>query len=309
MAAIDFPSNPVNNQEFVVGNTVYTYVSAKNLWKAVISDSGSGGGGGGGGTGSSTFAGLTDTLISSPTSGALLYYNGTAWQNATKTYDQIYKNAARTYAVTTSGNAYVFDGGDTNQNISVTAGDTVAFHLDCNGHPFQLQQNGQNITGDYIVHVSPTGTVSTGADAQGKVDGTLYATPPDNNSETWTYQCSIHGTMKGNIYVKGRNTEPVASISPASNILTVDCSASSVFSVSLDSAVNTVSINNVPTSGTTLTFIITNSASFGITWPPSFQWANGSAPTLTQSGTDIISAISTNGGTSWYAFIAGQAFS
>jgi plastocyanin len=305
MAAIDFPSNPTNNQEFVVGNTVYTYVSAKNLWKAVISDTGSGGGTGG----SSTFAGLTDTLISSPSSGALLYYNGAAWTNTGKTYDQIYKNASRTYAVTTSGNAYVFDGGDTNQNISVTAGDTVAFHLDCNGHPFQLQQNGQNITGDYIVHVSPTGTVSTGADAQGKVDGTLYATPPDNNSETWTYQCSIHGTMQGNILVKGRNTEPVSAISPASNILSVDCSLSSTFAVTLDSAVTTVQITNVPTSGTTLTFLISNSASYGITWPPSFNWANGSAPSLTQSGTDIISAITTDGGTTWFAFVAGQAFS
>jgi hypothetical protein len=44
---------------------------------------------------------------------------------------------------------------------------------------------------------------------------------------------------------------------------------------------------------------ITNGGAHTITWPASVQWAGGTEPTLTSSGTDIVGFVTLDGGTSW----------
>jgi len=52
-----------------------------------------------------------------------------------------------------------------------------------------------------LIHVSTTGVVTTGADAQGKTSGTLYWQLPSNISGDYGYLCSVHGSMIGTITV------------------------------------------------------------------------------------------------------------
>ena len=305
MAAINFPASPADGQEFVAGDILYTYVSAKNLWKAAWSGSTSGGSGG-----SSTFANLTDTFISSLQTGQITYYNGTSWVNATKTIDEIYLNAARTFTVTNSGNAYVFDTfSNNNPDISATAGEIIAFKLDCTGHPFQIQNGGTSWTGTNLIHVDTDGTVSTGSDAQGKTQGTLYFKTKESDGLRWSYQCSIHSGMNGNLLLRGTRNESVQTIDVSSANITLDTSLGNVFNLTMQSDITSLTISNVPSDGSTITLIVDNTAgNYDITWPSSVQWSGGSQPSLTSNGTDVITLITPNGGTVYYAFISGQGF-
>lgn len=90
---------------------------------------------------------------------------------------------------------------------------------------------------------------------------------------------------------------------------TLDLSAGNVFQL-VHSADTTIALSNVPaTSGVATTITIVrkkdnSSTARTITWPSSFKWSSGASPTLTSTAnaTDIITAISKDNGTTWYAF-------
>jgi len=52
------------------------------------------------------------------------------------------------------------------------------------------------------VHVSTTGTVLSGASAQGQSSGTLYWKIPAGINGTYGYLCQSHGGMIGTITIK-----------------------------------------------------------------------------------------------------------
>ena len=72
----------------------------------------------------------------------------------------------------------------------------------------------------------------------------------------------------------------------------------------------TAAFTNPPASGAagSLTLIITNGGAHTITWPSAVKWSSGVAPTLTSSGTDILSFTTIDGGTNWYGFVGGLGF-
>ena len=75
----------------------------------------------------------------------------------------------------------------------------------------------------------------------------------------------------------------------------------------------TVSFSNAPTSGKagTVTLVITNGGAHTVTWPSGLQtvkWPGGVAPTLTSSGTDILTFLTTNAGVTIYGFVGGLNF-
>ena len=101
--------------------------------------------------------------------------------------------------------AYTFDShySGANPTIYAISGTTLAFDLDLiPGHPFELQDNATNALTSNLVHVSPTGTVSTNSAAQGKSSGTLYWRIPESGNGTYVYQCTSHSSMFGSITVK-----------------------------------------------------------------------------------------------------------
>jgi len=53
-----------------------------------------------------------------------------------------------------------------------------------------------------------------------------------------------------------------------------------------------------------LTMVITNGGAYTITWPASIKWPQGTEPTLTVSGTDVLTFFSIDAGTTWYSVAA-----
>lgn len=93
--------------------------------------------------------------------------------------------------------------------------------------------------------------------------------------------------------------------------LTLDLSGATLFKVSLNANITTLTINNPATTGFVSTFVIEFTAdgtARTVAWPASFKWPGGTAPTLTSTNNkiDVITAYTTNGGTTWIAFITGQ---
>jgi len=70
----------------------------------------------------------------------------------------------------------------------------------------------------------------------------------------------------------------------------------------------TLSLSNVPTTGTVANFIldITNGGNYTVTWWSGVKWSNGNAPILTANGTDSLGFYTYDGGTTWYSFLLGE---
>lgn len=99
-----------------------------------------------------------------------------------------------------------------------------------------------------------------------------------------------------------RSTSQYTALGNISTTQALDLSLSNCFTATVTGTV-TISISNVP-SGTFVSAILiklTNGGSSTVTWPSSFKWPGGTAPTLTSSGTDIIAAVTFDNGTSWQA--------
>ena len=86
----------------------------------------------------------------------------------------------------------------------------------------------------------------------------------------------------------------------------VDCTLGNVQTKSISGAV-TLTFSNPPASGKagSFTLIATFSGSPAITWPASVKWAGGTAPD-TVAGIDVFSFMTTDAGTNWLGFTAGQ---
>jgi plastocyanin len=136
--------------------------------------------------------------------GAATFNGQTDVTNAGLTIDKIAYPAITRLDVTNSGaSAYLFMNqyGGSNPTIYAISGTTIAFNLNVSGHPFLIRFSGANYnTG--LIHVSTTGVVSTGTDAQGKTSGTLYWQIPQAISGNYGYLCSFHSGMTGTITIK-----------------------------------------------------------------------------------------------------------
>jgi plastocyanin len=112
--------------------------------------------------------------------------------------------------VTNSGaSAYLFSNqySGNNPTLYAISGTTIAFNLNVSGHPFLIRQSGANFdTG--LIHVSTTGTVSTGTSAQGQTSGTLYWQIPQASAGTFGYLCQFHAGMVGVITIKQISSLP-----------------------------------------------------------------------------------------------------
>ena len=97
----------------------------------------------------------------------------------------------------------------------------------------------------------------------------------------------------------------------SSNATTIACESGNYFKHTLTEN-TTFTFSNPPASGTGFSFIlhlIQDSSARTVTWPGSVDWAGGTAPTIsTTNGADDFFVFATSdGGTIWYGFTAGQA--
>jgi len=144
------------------------------------------------------------TITSTASAGATTFAALT--DNAGLTADQFYLPAITKLTVTASGSsAYLFDQyTGNNPTVYAISGTTIAFDLGTgalSSHPFLIRFSGANYSTG-LVHVTTTGTVTTGSSAQGKTSGTLYWKIPAGISGTYGYLCQSHGTMIGTITIK-----------------------------------------------------------------------------------------------------------
>lgn len=124
------------------------------------------------------------------------------------------------------------------------------------------------------------------------------------------FLASSGGTMLGNLDLTGNQiTEPkfkdvsaeVVSASNISGSYVIDLEQGNFFALELSGA-TTLSITNAITSGDAHVFYLeivsTNNA---VTFPASVDWASGTPPTLSISGSDTISFYTRDGGGRWHA--------
>ena len=120
--------------------------------------------------------------------------------------------------------------------------------------------------------------------------------------------------LTGALRIDGCFDEAVTAVTiSGTNVLSIDATVASVFTVTLDNAITTFNVT-LPTSSrsVTLTFLFTNTtgSNHTINWPSNTKWPGGTSPTMTtiQNATDIISLSTVDGGTSWYGFLGGAEF-
>jgi len=146
----------------------------------------------------------TVTITSTASGGATAFTSLSDVSAASLTVDQIYLPAITSLVVTNTGaTAYLFDQyAGNNPTIYVISGTTIAFKINASGHPFLIQDAAGNNYNVGLVHVTNSGTVTTGSSAQGKDSGTLYWKVPFGISGGYRYQCLFHSGMVGSILVK-----------------------------------------------------------------------------------------------------------
>jgi len=88
---------------------------------------------------------------------------------------------------------------------------------------------------------------------------------------------------------------------------TIDLESGNVVTATVDTSETTFTFSNPPASGTagSFTLILTNGGSQTVNWPAAVDWAGGTEPTLTASGVDVLTFMTVDAGTTWFAFAAG----
>jgi hypothetical protein len=104
-------------------------------------------------------------------------------------------------------------------------------------------------------------------------------------------------------------SEVSASAAINASTLTLNLTGSSVFYVSLNSAITTFSVANAATGSTAFTLIFTaDGTPRAVTWGTAVTWSGGTAPTLTSTANkqDVFTFLTLNGGVNWLGFTGGQ---
>lgn len=129
---------------------------------------------------------------------------------------------------------------------------------------------------------------------------------PAKVDETHTGDVNITGELTADVY--NENAEAVTS---STGTATFDLSTGTVFTITLTEA-TTFAFTNPPASGDAVGFTIEitqdGTTAYEITYPASVTFAGGTAPdTPATSEVDIVTLFTSDGGTTYYAFLAGDA--
>ena len=122
---------------------------------------------------------------------------------------------------------------------------------------------------------------------------------------------AVGGTAPNNDVAGQGGIGAICNILSSSNATTIACESGNYFKHTLTEN-TTFTFSNPPASGTGFSFVlhlIQDSSARTVTWPNSVDWASATAPTIsTGNGDDDFYVFATSdGGTIWYGFTAGQA--
>jgi hypothetical protein len=243
----------------------------------------------------------------------------------TSANQMIYTTASDTYATTglTAAGRAILDDADASAQRT-TLGLTIG--SDVQAWDANLDQIAAltPTDGNFIVGNGSAWIVESGATALASLGITASATELNYNdittlgtsqaSKVVTADASGDVTLSEELKAKSYN-ETYATASSSSGALTINCETGNVFQVTLTEDVTSTSFANPPASGTAYGFtlrVIQDSTPRAITWPAAVKWRSGGfAPALSQgSGAiDVFMFFTTDAGTTWYGFTAGQDFS
>lgn len=130
-------------------------------------------------------------------------------------------------------------------------------------------------------------TAAANAVPQAGKDGTL--------DESWTANCLqlSGGTLTGAV------AESLAKVT--GEAVTLDLKTANNFTHNVTANTAFTVTANTGNSFQLGTLVLTNGGAFTVTWPSSFKWADGAPPSLMESGIDVITFFTINGGTTYYA--------
>ena len=157
-------------------------------------------------------------------------------------------------------------------------------------------------------------TVDTDKDTAVVHDGSTAGGNPLAKESSLTAKANLSGaTFTGTVTFDNATVSEVTAITSSSNAATLDLSVGDNFTHTLTENV-TYTFSNPATSGKASAFTLkvvqdSGASGYTITWPSSVDWAAATAPTLTAtaSAVDYFVFITTDGGTTYYGFTAGQA--
>jgi len=143
--------------------------------------------------------------------------------------------------------------------------------------------------------------------------GTVEATKAVTSDGSGTVNHADYILQKPKMKDYAEAVNAIGTITAGTN---ADLEDGNVQSVTMTANTFNFGITNALTSeSNSLTLIITNGGLATVTWKSgahggggnNIKWAAGAAPTLTSSGTDILTFTTFDGGTQWYGFAAGIA--
>ena len=215
--------------------------------------------------------------------------------NAVTTYDMTVAAASGDSITVTNGNlAWVFCDG-TNVELASPMFTTTGV-LD------MKTATGLSVTNsNFIVGNGTTFVVESGATAMTSLGGIVTDTTPQLGGALDGQDNTV---SKVNLKDYGEVTNAIGGTGGGTQ--DIDLTAGNSVSATVDTGANTFTFSDPTASdelyGFTLTLV--NGGSQTVNWPGSVDWAGGSAPSLTASGTDILTFFTINGGTLWHGMIA-----
>lgn len=110
------------------------------------------------------------------------------------------------------------------------------------------------------------------------------------------------GTMTGqiNATTQAWGTSNEGNIS---GVVSFDVDTSNAFIATVTATVSSLTLTTTSTGAVFATLRITNGGSL-VTWASNIKWPGGTAPSLTASGTDILTFYTDDSGTNWYGALA-----
>jgi hypothetical protein len=279
-----------------------------------------------------TLAELSDTNITTPADGALLFYD-------TGTSNWIDNVVSGDITIADTGVAAIEAGVIVNADVNASAAIDVSKTALTAGTGLTLTTNTLSVDAAQtqitsvgtLSSLSVSGTLTLGGTAVtatatelNLLDGVTATTAELNYTDGVTsniqtqLDSKLGANYTGDVNITGEllvdsYNESYAAPTSSSNATTVDCEAGNVFSHTLTEN-TTFTFSNPPASGTAYGFslkIIQDASASGytVTWPTEVDWPSATAPTLTAtaSAVDQFVFYTHDGGTTWYGFTAGQA--
>lgn len=120
------------------------------------------------------------------------------------------------------------------------------------------------------------------------------------------------GTITGEVLF-GIPAETKSTPTISAGALTLNLSTATLFYVSLNAAITSLTFSNTPASPKVYSFtlqFVADGTLRNVAWPASVKWGSAGAPTMTSTSgkIDTFTFLTHDGGTTWFGFISGQNF-